>query len=83
MYRMEGPKHAYISDLQAFWTPSRKQSLIVYQEQGRVDADVAVESVTGLIRDGLDGAEPIVLRCKHGYVPPVRGHTPTRPPGAD
>ena len=66
MYRMEGPKHAYISDLQAFWTPLRKQSLIVYQEQGRVDADVAVESVTGLIRDGLDGAEPIVLRCNMG-----------------
>ena len=64
MYRQNGPKHTYTSDLRAFW--DRGQSLVVYQHQSRVKVEDFVAKTAVRLRSGLDGAEPIPLRYRHG-----------------
>ena len=59
---MDGPKFAYMSDLQALW--ERKQSLVVYQHIGRNgNAEDQIRAKVGTLRDGLGPeASPISLR---------------------
>ena len=60
----DGPKHTYLDDLRAFW--DRGQSLVVYQHQSRVKVEDFVAKTTERLRSGLDEAEPIPLRYRHG-----------------
>ena len=65
MYRQNGPKHTYISDLRAFW--ERGQSLVVYQHLGMSEpAEAQIPKKVAVLRSGLPGAEPIPLRYRHG-----------------
>ena len=78
MFTKDGPKHVYVTDLQALW--NRGQSLVVYHQLGR-DSITPAQTVEGAsrLRDGLDGAEPISLVFRRGparafYVMPQPDH---------
>ena len=65
MYRKKGPKLTYISDLWEFW--NREQSLVVYQHLGMSEpAEAQIAKTAAKLRSGLDGAEPIPMRYRHG-----------------
>ena len=64
MFQQDGPKYTYLDDLRALW--ERGQSLVVYQHQSRVEVEDFVAQTTAKLRGGLDGAEPIPLRYRHG-----------------
>ena len=50
MYRKEGPKHVYVSDLEAFWR--RGQSPVVYHHLGRNGKAPALASKTATLLQG-------------------------------
>ena len=65
MYRKNGPKFAYMTDLQALW--ERGQSLVVYQQMGmNQKGPQMVKEKSGLLRSGLENAEPIPLWFNKG-----------------
>ena len=65
MYRKNGPKFAYMTDLQALW--ERGQSLVVYQQMVmNQKGPQMVKEKSGLLRSGLKNAEPIPLWFNKG-----------------
>ena len=55
MYRKEGPKHTYISDLKEFWNDGDGKSLVVYQHTGRTggSAEDQIKAKANTLRDEL------------------------------
>ena len=78
MYHQNGPKHTYLSDLREFW--NREQSLVIYQHLGMSEpAEAQIAKTAAKLQSGLDGAEPIPLRYRHGssrifFVIPQQAH---------
>ena len=64
MYRRDGPKYVYLSDLQALW--ERKQSLVIYQHLGmdRPAREQIRDKAAWL--ESEFGSEPISLRFRKG-----------------
>ena len=66
MYRKDGPKFTYMSDLRAFW--ERDQSLVAYHHIGRNGgtAKEQIKKLTSWLKSELAGSDPIPLLFRRG-----------------
>ena len=76
MYRKEGPKFTYLSDLREFWDCGK--SLIIYHHLGRKPACEAIREMAAVLERKF-GVRPISLKlcrgtCRAFFLLPIPAH---------